>query len=526
MPPAAPSSCARGAPRRASRARRRVLRGRAARGRRHLRRDGPGRCGNLHRHGRRDRNTRRLVPRVRGLPRRRFPAPPGVARTAACGDAGARGKIARGDSEVGRDRLARGSPGAAGSRRSRGRESPAPRAPFDLGGFPASPRFLRAFPRGRDRRVRRPRRGSSRLPAARCCTRRAARRKRSMLVAAGCRRRSCVPSMAMSAASPSSARESCSGSWAYCWRRRTAPTPGRARPRRCSKFHPPVSAPSISATAPAPRGCGGGAATASWSPWGAPTGRSRASPPMPASRHASARLVAVRGGRRRPALGGERRGPRVGSVDVAQGDGRAAVAKAGVQHRVLRHLHPRGHVARERLGGHQDRAGRLGAAGLISTRRRAGRSRGRACTRGSGNSGSPRGRARDPRWRSGRSRSSSAGRPPACRRRRRGSRRRNVDAEPLAFGADDGERAHDRVDQLLAIGHRERVAQPGEDERVDPLAVGGAANVAGEGGRHVGGESGHQLREAREIAVVGHGERESGNWNGWTLASEMSTDVE
>ncbi len=101
-----------------------------------------------------------------------------------------------------------------------------------------------------------------------------------------------------------------------------------------------------------------------------------------------------------------------------------------------------------------------------------------------------------------------------------------VDAQPLAFAPDDGERAHDGVDELVALGHRVRVAQPGEDERVDPFAVGGAADVAGEGGRDMRGEGGLELGERARSPLCAMARGEPGNWNGCTLASEMSTAVE
>lgn len=158
-------------------------------------------------------------------------APPGVARVAGCGDARrSRERLRAVNAKLAaiaspEDRPARQVPAQPRA----GIARPL-RAPFDLGLSCLASLSSSVSPRKRSTSSR-PRRGSSRPPAARCCTRRAARRKRSTSSPEVPSSRSCVPSMAVSVASPSSVRESCSGSSRRTARgaRRTAPTPGCAR---------------------------------------------------------------------------------------------------------------------------------------------------------------------------------------------------------------------------------------------------------------------------------------------------------
>ena len=87
-------------------------------------------------------------------------------------------------------------PARHGSRAAAGRNRSPALAPRSTSGLSCLvSRSSSAFPRTRSTRWR-PRRGSSRLPAARCCTRRAARRRRSMSSPAA-PSKSCAPSMAI-----------------------------------------------------------------------------------------------------------------------------------------------------------------------------------------------------------------------------------------------------------------------------------------------------------------------------------------
>ncbi len=60
----------------------------------------------------------------------------------------------------------------------------------------------------------------------------------------------------------------------------------------------------------------------------------------------------------------------------------------------------------------------------------------------------------------------------------------------------------DRIGELLAARTAVRVGQPGDEQGIDPFAVGGAVHLRGEFGTHVACETGFHLGKARQVAVV------------------------